>query len=86
MSKIVTAEEYISNSGFPTWFTETSDSEGEVVINYEDCKQAMIEFAKLHVKEALKTALEEVPYGGTDEVRYEDVVGILTCYPETNIK
>lgn len=46
----------------------------------------MIEFAKLHVKKALETALEEVPYGGSDEVRYEDVKGILTCYPLTNIK
>ena len=46
----------------------------------------MIEFAKLHVQAALEAALEEVPYGGSDEVRYEDVVGILTCYPLENIK
>lgn len=46
----------------------------------------MIEFAKIHVKKALEHALEEVPYGGSDEVMYEDVVGILTCYPESNIK
>ena len=50
-------------------------------------KRAMIEFAKMHVKAALKTALEEVPYGSsTDTVSYEDVKGILTCYPLTNIK
>jgi len=30
--------------------------------------------------------LDEVPYGGSDEVRYEDVKDILTCYPPTNIK
>ena len=47
---------------------------------------AMIEFAKLHVEAALKAALEEVPYGGSDPVHYEDVVGILDCYPLTNIK
>ena len=49
-------------------------------------KKMMIEFAKMHVQAALKAALEEVPYGGSDEVRYEDVVSILTCYPLDNIK
>lgn len=47
---------------------------------------AMIEFAQYHVKKALEKALDEVPYGGSDEVRYEDVVGILKCYPKENIK
>lgn len=47
----------------------------------------LIEFARLHVKAALKAALEEVPYGSsTDTVSYEDVVGILTCYPESLIQ
>lgn len=47
----------------------------------------MIEFAKLHVQAALEAALEEVPYGSsTDTVSYEDVSGILTCYPLENIK
>lgn len=47
----------------------------------------MVEFAKLHVQAALQAALEEVPYGSsTDTVSYEDVSGILTCYPLENIK
>jgi len=46
-----------------------------------------IEFAKFHVKEALKTALDETPYGSsTDTVSYEDCVHILDCYPPENIK
>jgi hypothetical protein len=54
-----------------------------------DMKHALFmmqEFAKLHVQEALKYALEEVPYGGSDEIHYEHVKGILTCYPLENIK
>lgn len=47
----------------------------------------MKDFAKYHVKEALKTALDEIPYGSsTDHVRYEDCIHILNCYPTENIK
>ena len=50
-------------------------------------QECMIEFAKLHVQAALQAALEEVPYGSsTDTVSYEDVSGILTCYPLDLIK
>lgn len=49
-------------------------------------KQLAIDYARYHVKKALHEAIDEVPYGGSDEVRYEDVVGILTCYPPTKIK
>lgn len=53
---------------------------------HEDIVDAMIKFARHHVKKALETALDEIPYGGTDEVSYDDVEGILTCYPLDNIK
>ena len=51
-------------------------------------KQALIEFAKLHVKEAIKECIESAPSGSsTDTVSYEDVVEALKdCYPETLIK
>ena len=52
----------------------------------EIMQQNMIEFAKYHVRKALEYALEEVPYGGSDEIHYKDVEGILTCYPLENIK
>lgn len=50
--------------------------------------EAMREFAKLHVKAALKAALEDSPYGSsTDIPTYEDIKNaILNAYPETNIK
>ena len=73
--KIPTAEEFLKREDLPT-----------DILSGDDINYAMVEFAKLHVQAALKEALEEVPYGGSDEVRYEDVVGILTCYPLTNIK
>ena len=50
--------------------------------------EAMIEFAKLHVEQALKLALEEAPTGSsTDIPRYEDMKdAILNAYPLENIK
>lgn len=57
------------------------------IADYDNVLDLMIKFAKAHVKAALETALEEVPYGSsTDTVSYEDVKGILDCYPEENIK
>ena len=65
---------------------ETYDSEYSTISKH-DALEAMIEFAKIHVKEALKTALNESPYGSfTDTVSYEDCVHILDCYPLENIK
>ena len=53
-----------------------------------DVECAMIDFAKLHVKAALKAALEDAPYGSsTDTVSYEDIKdSILNAYPLNNIK
>lgn len=51
-------------------------------------KEAMIEFAKMHVKEALKQALESIPYLGssTDIANYEEVEeAVLNSYPLENI-
>ena len=65
---------------------ETFDKDYPTV-SISDAEEAMIEFAKFHVQEALKEALDEVPYGSsTDTVSYEDCVGVLTCYPLKNIK
>jgi hypothetical protein len=55
--------------------------------DFNQAVDRMKEFAAMHVKAALQEALDNVPYGSsTDTVSYEDVVGILTCYPLTNIK
>lgn len=52
-------------------------------------KQSMVEFAKLHVKAALKEALESIPCLGssTDIASYEEVEeAVLNSYPLENIK
>ena len=41
-------------------------------------EEMMIVFAKLHVKAALQAADKEVPLHCSE--------GVLTCYPESNIK
>ena len=79
MENIQTAEEFF-NQRFKNPHVPLHDrTKGEILY-------VAREFAKMHVKAALEAALEEVPYGGSDEVRYEDVKGILTCYPEDLIK
>ena len=61
-NEIPTAVEFLQN------FTEEP--------NYDSIYKAMIEFTKLHVKAALKNALQESLIRGD----------ILNCYPEENIK
>lgn len=59
----------------------TKDGIEDVQDSVEYVRDVMIKFAKHHVQEALKCALDEVPYGSsTDTISYEDVVGILDCY------
>ena len=54
----------------------------------ENIYHAMREFAKYHVEEALKQALEDSPTGSsTDIPSYEDMKdAILNSYPLENIK
>ena len=55
----------------------------------ENVYHAMREFAKYHVQEALKQALESIPCLGssTDIASYEEVEeAILNAYPLENIK
>lgn len=51
-------------------------------------KKILIEFAKYHVEQALKNALEEAPTGSsTDIPSYEEMKdAILNAYPLENIK
>lgn len=76
MKNIPTAEEFIK--------ILAKDTEREFnVINL------MIEFAKLHVEEALKEALESIPCLGSssDIASYEEVAdAVLNAYPLTLIK
>ena len=67
---------------------ETYDPEYPTVSKY-DALEAMIEFAKLHVIEALKEVLENIPCLGSssDIATYEEIENaVLNAYPLENIK
>ena len=86
--KILTAEDFIDEHGYPVWYTPTSEDEGETVMDYYDAKQAMIEFAQHHVTLALRVAAQnaeiyQVKFTNDYEVNKSS---ILTAYPITNIK
>jgi hypothetical protein len=59
-----------------------------ILVSGNDVVKLMIEFAKYHVKLAIKECIEEAPSGSsTDPVYYEDVENVLKdCYPLSNIK
>jgi hypothetical protein len=86
MEKIPTAKEIIlkhcntKTNDYGTFFSSISDSQ---------CINAMIEFTKLHVEQALKEALESIPCLGSssDIASYEEVRdAVLNSYPIENIK
>ena len=57
------------------------------IINHGDVKTAMIEFAKLHVKAALKEASEKAEWKGYTLAAVEICnYSILDAYPLENIK
>ena len=73
-----TAEEFLRNSSV------TSSDRHDFLSKQE----LMIEFAKMHVEEALKQALESIPCLGssTDIASYEEVEeAVLNSYPLENI-
>ena len=74
----MTAEEFLRNSS-----VTSSDR-----YDFLSKQELMIEFAKMHVQEALKQALENSPTGSsTDIPSYEDMEdAILNSYPLENIK
>ena len=56
--------------------------------NFNNVTDMLIEFAKMHVQEALKQALESIPCLGssTDIASYEEVEeAVLNSYPLENI-
>ena len=76
-----TAEEFIIEKEYPLY-----NEFGGLGMYY--VKEAMIEFAKMHVQEALKQALESIPCLGssTDIASYEEVEeAVLNSYPLENI-
>ena len=77
-----TAEEFLKKKKYPSF-----NENGGLGLYY--VKEAMIEFAKMHVEKALKQALENIPCLGssTDIASYEEVEeAVLNSYPLENIK
>lgn len=80
--KALTAEEFLIEKEYPLY-----NESGGLGMYY--VREAMIEFAKMHVQESLKQALESIPYLGssTDIASYEEVEeAVLNSYPLENIK
>lgn len=80
MKKVITVKEYLAklDEELGTIWTEDNES----------IEKAFIDFAKLHVIQALKEALESIPCLGSssDIPTYEEVESaVLNAYPETNI-
>ncbi len=88
--KIPTTEELFKKYSSLCQFEE---GDSEFLIDKEDFKEVMIEFVKLHVVAALKSASEKVKltdfaYEFLQEGAYDaiDKDSILTAYPLDNIK
>lgn len=75
----MTAEEFQDNSGiFPSY------SNGwESYYTSDEIRQLMVEFAKYHVEQALKEAVNNMKDGYVTDQDEEDV---LNCYPPEKIK
>ena len=76
-----TAAEFLIEKEYPLY-----NESGGLGMYY--VKEAMIEFAKMHVQEVLKQALESIPCLGssTDIASYEEVEeAVLNSYPLENI-
>ncbi len=71
MRQIPTAEEFLTEKGYPGFAKHTL------------IKEWMKEFAKLHVEAALKAASESESDGTFGRMIYPN--SILTCYPLENI-
>jgi len=89
--KILNAGDMIDMSPhWNTWFVDSGPMGGDVVMSTSDAREAMIEFARKHVKAALKAAAENAiakerqeDYG-TGEI-WVDKKSVLDSYPENLI-
>ena len=92
MEKTPTAEDFLQDHLEISHFYD--DKTQNMVCYSDDVQKAMIEFAKLHVKAALKTASEKAETRedvaifteGTFNTQIVDRNSILNSYPLENIK
>ena len=83
MNKIPTAKDFQIN-----YYLEEHDEGGYLGLNDEEISKMLINFTKLHVEAAIKTALNNVKYadGNHSAVNDIDEDSILNAYPLDNIK
>ena len=94
MEKIPTAEEWLLNhKEMSKYDVEDYDEGGYLGVNENALYKIMIEFAKLHVEQALKEASKkaQIKYEYSGNVgeycdEFVDVNSILNSYPLENIK
>ena len=97
MSKIPTAEKFLYNNAKDDEKVIYKDSQdtSETAITYEGASRLMIEFAKLHVQEALESVVQKVQLdeyqidedeNGFRTISEINVESILNAYPLENIK
>jgi hypothetical protein len=79
MEKIQTAEELIEKTGSHEFWQNFH-------LVKEDLKESMIEFARLHVEQALKEAVKHLPYDDKMNQSLLDERAILNSYSLENIK
>ena len=88
-NKIPTAKEFRIKQNLLPDLALLRCTDGIALNCNERVEKLMIEFAKLHVKAALKEALESIPCLGssTDIATYDEVEKeVLNAYPEELIK
>ena len=88
-NKISTAKEFRIKQNLLPDLALLRCTDGIALNCNERVEKLMIEFAKLHVKAALKEALESIPCLGssTDIATYDEVEKeVLNAYPEELIK
>jgi hypothetical protein len=86
MNKIPTAEDFLQEHSKISHFYD--DKTNQMVCFSADVQQALIDFAKLHVELALKTAAENAIIIPSEEdiEEYVDQKSIINAYPLDNIK
>ena len=58
-----TIEDFIQEKGYANWYAHTSETEGEVVINYGDSKQIALEYAREAIKTDRQNLLKHAKIG-----------------------
>lgn len=76
----------MENKIIPTAEELMQSKNGDDYTHWEEIHDMMIEFAKLHVEAALKSACASLPYDDKMNQNILDIIAINNSYPLENIK